>query len=281
MKRIMILILCILTFNFVMSAENFGTGWLMNNPENVPHMKLNNDIEATKALPERVINTEGLPPVGNQQSQGSCVAWATGYYYKTYQEWQEHGWDVTDTEHRFSPSFIYNQINGNADGGSYVTDAFLMLEESGVVPYAFMTYDQNDFTSWPDMDDYMKAAPFRTQTSYYTSLSNLDLLKQHLADSNIAVFGINVWGNFDNISSYNYVYCVADSTGSNRGGHVVTVIGYDDTMTTADGTGAFRCVNSWGTSWGQSGYWWISYTAMNNTTTSKKTCGWCRPRRFR
>lgn len=264
MKRISVFILILFMF-LCISADAFGTGWLINDPAQTKHMKLNNSIQPSKALPERVINTGGLPPVGNQQSQGSCTAWATAYYYKTYQEWQEHGWDVTDTEHRFSPSFIYNQINGNEDGGSYVTDAFLLLEESGVVPYAFMTYDQNDFTSWPDMGDYYKAANYRTQTSYYTSLGNLDLLKQHLADGNIAVFGIYVWGNFDNISSYNNVYCVADSTGTNRGGHVVTVIGYDDTMTTNDGTGAFRCVNSWGTSWGQAGYWWISYTAMNNT----------------
>ncbi|OYD15098.1 hypothetical protein CH333_05705 [candidate division WOR-3 bacterium JGI_Cruoil_03_44_89] len=67
-----------------------------------------------------------MPPVGNQQTQGSCVAWAVGYYHKTYQEWFEHRWDVNDSTHRFSPAFIYNQINGGVDEGSRFSDALKM-----------------------------------------------------------------------------------------------------------------------------------------------------------
>ncbi|HEX05458.1 MAG TPA: hypothetical protein ENH10_09970, partial [Bacteroidetes bacterium] len=71
-----------------------------------------------------------------------------------------------------------------------------------------------------------------------------------------------------NISSYDYTYCVADINGEIRGGHAVTVIGYDDARVTADGVGAFKMVNSWGTGWGQSGFWWMSYEAMMSTQIS-------------
>ncbi|MCJ7634691.1 hypothetical protein MUP77_20160, partial [Candidatus Bathyarchaeota archaeon] len=35
-----------------------------------------------------------FPPIGNQYQQGSCTAWAVGYYMKTFQEAREHGWDL-------------------------------------------------------------------------------------------------------------------------------------------------------------------------------------------
>src|SRR3990170_5701675 len=33
-----------------------------------------------------------FPPIGNQGTEGSCVAWSVGYYVKTFQEAKEHGW---------------------------------------------------------------------------------------------------------------------------------------------------------------------------------------------
>lgn len=53
-----------------------------------------------------------MPNVGDQGQQGSCTAWATGYNYKSYQEKLEHGWSNQTSNHQFSPSYIYNQING-------------------------------------------------------------------------------------------------------------------------------------------------------------------------
>lgn len=49
-----------------------------------------------------------------------------------------------------------------------------------------------------------------------------------------------------------------------QGGHAVTMIGYDETMTTPDGNGAFVMVNSWGTDWGHDGYWYFSYPAIRS-----------------
>lgn len=56
------------------------------------------------------------------------------------------------------------------------------------------------------------------------------------------------------------------------GGHALTIVGYDDTVEcdiNGNGTiqdfekGAFKIANSWGASWGNSGYTWVMYDALN------------------
>ena len=63
------------------------------------------------ALSTSVDLSSYLPPVSSQFHL-DCVAWAVGYYYKTFQEKKKRGWDVSLPEHQFSPSFLYNQCNG-------------------------------------------------------------------------------------------------------------------------------------------------------------------------
>jgi hypothetical protein len=68
-----------------------------------------------------------FPPIGNQDGEGSCVAWAVEYYTKTFQEAKEQSWDLSGAtweggyngyptqsyQNRIiSPDFIYHLING-------------------------------------------------------------------------------------------------------------------------------------------------------------------------
>ncbi len=101
-----------------------------------------------------------------------------------------------------------------------------------------------------------------------TDANGINRAKGRLDSGYTTVIGINVYSNFDNIDDFDYTYCVADTYGENRGGHAVTIIGYNDTMTTNDGTGAFKMINSWSTGWGQSGYWWMSYVAARDPALS-------------
>jgi hypothetical protein len=96
------------------------------------------------------------------------------------------------------------------------------------------------------------------------------MIKQLLANGSTSSLSIGVWGNFDNIAAHNYMYCSADREGENRGGHLITFVGYNDTLTTVDGKGAFRMVNSWGAGWGQSGYFWMSYEAVMDSFLSRR-----------
>ena len=68
-----------------------------------------------------------------------------------------------------------------------------------------------------------------------------------------------------NITTYTYTYqCVTSSSSSPN--HAITVIGWDDSIAASNfkpnkpsGNGAWLCKNSWGTSYFNQGYMWISY----------------------
>lgn len=218
-------------------------------------------------LPAAVDHTADMPPVGSQTGN-SCTGWSVGYYFKTHQERVEHGWDLSDPGHQFSPSFIYNQLNEAVDGGADLFDALELMWAHGCATVSRMPGNAG-YTLWPSESAFDSALPYRCEQSgapwfYFGSDAGITTAKQLLAENKCVVFNISVFGNFDQINSYDTTYCAVDSFGINRGGHNLCIVGYDDNKATHDGTGAFRCVNSWGTGWGNKGYWWLSYQIVRS-----------------
>ncbi|HEX7319245.1 MAG TPA: PQQ-binding-like beta-propeller repeat protein [bacterium] len=280
MKRYLMcagLFLLVCSFSYADQAlDETGTlrkfGALYQNPRAIPWLIECPPAAANPSSRQYVNHRANMPPVGNQGSQGSCVAWANAYYYKSYQEWLEHGWTYADAHHRFSPAFMYNLINGGVDGGSYASDAMLVLLNHGCANLAEMPYNQGNCTIWPSDSAYYNAMPYRCDAGYWIDVSSdlgIATLKQHLETSDNAVLYIYCWDNFLYIGNFHNTYCVSDVYGSNHGGHGVCIVGYDDTLTTSDGTGAFIVANSWGTGWGDQGYFWMSYQAVKSSVTSQ------------
>ena len=245
-------------------------GGLFIDPAEVPWLVEVRPDATLADPPPSVDHSADMPPVGSQGSLPSCTSWAFAYYYKTYQEWLERGWDVNDTAHQFSPTFLYNMANAGGNIGSYYTDNMRLLVDFGCATFADCPNSANP-VPWPSETAYVRALPFRCQEACYISCGSdpgIVALKQHIADGDNAVLPINVWGNFDDINSYDTCYCSVDRTGTNRGGHYITFVGYDDDRPTHDGPGAFRLVNSWGTGWGNGGYAWMSYAAVKDAQLS-------------
>ncbi len=258
--------------NFAASAlaEDYYTGALRGNERpswmsSSPTIELNNPI---LSLDEACDNSDGLPPVGNQSSQGSCTAWAAGYYYLTYLQGQDSNLDLTDPANQMSPAFIYNLINGGIDAGSYPGDAFRVFEELGCGKMADMPYTAANFTNFPSEQAFRGGMQYRTLNTYYIDLytsQGMTDIKNHLLNGGIAATAITVWDNFQGIAGRDNIYSVAEIVGTDPGGHAVTIIGFDDNFETPDGPGAFRMVNSWGTGWGDDGFWWMTYEAAQNS----------------
>ncbi len=206
-----------------------------------------------------------MPQPGDQGQQGSCVAWSTGYNYKSYQEQVQHDWGLSSSHNLFSPAYIYNQIDGGQDDGASIADALNLLVSQGCDTLDDMPYNQNDYTTQPTQAQRLRASYFPSQswTPIFQGTPNVSAMKSALANGPI-VAGTDVYWSAGWETSGNIAQ--SDVSGTSAGGHAIAIVGYDDTHQTDDGPGAFKFINSWGTSWGNyGGYGWISYSyAQNN-----------------
>ena len=214
-----------------------------------------------------------FPPIGNQGQQGSCVAWAVGYYTKTFQEAKEHGWSLSGGPQSeiMSPAFIYNLINGGVDKGSGFQNAIQLVCSIGACSLEKMPYNPSNYTRWPSEEAWTEAALYRGNSSgaQYMDLSSpsgLANLKNWIASDNLAIIGVDStkYAGLDGAD-----VLTLDSYVSPDVDHANTIVGYDDSKSyTENGTtyyGAFKVANSWGKGgWEKipDGFYWISYETM-------------------
>jgi hypothetical protein len=234
------------------------------------------DLAPSSLLLEAQPSYEGIPPVGNQGQTNTCTAWATSYYYKSYQEWFERGWNLKnggpEYDHIFSPGFVYNQITGGSDAecddGAQIPAALNLIVNQGDLPWSGFPWNPiaPNCTLQPTPAQKSAAALYKGLSYWAFFISqgppdgpqqnhNLSPLKQWLAGGDPFVLGFPVYSEFDNYVCNQAVPPPANA-GTYRGLHAVAVVGYDDNW--AD-VGAFRIVNSYGSQWGCYGYAWLSY----------------------
>jgi C1A family cysteine protease len=83
------------------------------------------------------------------------------------------------------------------------------------------------------------------------------------------VFGITIYDSFydDVVTNTGVVPMPNVNKEQYMGGHCVVLIGWDDT------TRRFRCVNSWGSDWGDNGYFYLPYNFITNKDLACDFCG--------
>ncbi|NEV61102.1 C1 family peptidase [Thiorhodococcus minor] len=206
----------------------------------------------TPQLPSSVDLSSSFPTPGNQGGQGSCVGWSTAYALKSYQERVEINWELNRQDHLFSPAFVYNQIKvGGCDAGSRISDALELFRATGAATWDKMPYTDTECSTQPSSEALQQAAGFKIAS--WGRLQGNDSIKAELANHRPVVIGIPAYDSLMNLSGPDSVYNTL--SGTNRGGHAVTIVGYDDNSY----GGAFKVINSWGTGWGDNGYFWLTY----------------------
>ena len=63
---------------------------------------------------------------------------------------------------------------------------------------------------------------------------------------------------YDEFNSYDGSYTLYHP-GAEAPAHIVLIVGWDDSLSHAGGTGGWIVKNSWGTQWGKEGFFTIAY----------------------
>lgn len=201
-------------------------------------------------LPPRVDHSDSFPAPGDQGPQGSCVGWAVTYL-KGYQERVERKWTTWSPDRLFSPAYIYNQLNRTQDcsGGTFIAEALNLVRREGSATQASFPYRPNSCSAQPDATVRQLARPYAIADWRRVNVQDDTEIKSHIASGFPVLIGAMVDDAFMQLGGQVY----QARGGLVRGGHAMVAVGYDDTRS------AIKLLNSWGTSWGQSGYGWMSY----------------------
>ncbi|MHB8896296.1 MAG: IPT/TIG domain-containing protein, partial [Candidatus Geothermincolia bacterium] len=198
-------------------------------------------------------------------------------------------WNLADARYEFSPSFVYNQINGGGDNGSTFDDAFTLMQNKGTVDIAEFPYNQSNYTNQPSAMQLQEAKPYRipsgwtsfwTRSAYgpYSPANDITNAKGWLASGKLLVFGIPIYNDWPDYGS-NPARSYYDYNGSSTiaGGHGVCIVGYDDNANPggadADHRGGFKMVNSWGAGWNGNGFVYLSYDFVKRYVWEAWTMG--------
>lgn len=197
------------------------------------------------------------PPVGDQSTQGSCVAWATAYAAVGVLAMQKYG-----REEQFSPAFVYNQIqkvqNEDTCKGTAVEDALRLLEAQGVCPMWQMPYDESACDRQPTAKMHGAALSNRVRWGRQASDTDVEEYKRRVVGGQPVVISVNCTSEYT-------IHAGGDGYWSEHGipndslNHAMCVVGYDDNKVQAGKRGFLKVMNSIGDSRGDGGFLWIAY----------------------
>jgi len=182
-------------------------------------------------------------PIRNQGQCGSCYAFGA---CATYEGWRLLGGTTTDLSEQW---FMMKAKQIGPSGGCsgwYLDTSMNLLKNHGVVNESQCPYRAAEANCPTGLVPSHKISAWASTTSKAT-------IQNAIRQYGPVYAGFAVYTDFSSYSGGYYEY----KTGSLRGYHAICVVGYDDI--------GFKVKNSWGTGWGDKGYFKIKYSQMTNS----------------
>jgi len=179
-------------------------------------------------------------PIKNQGSCGSCVAHGT---LATVESRVEIACKNPNLNPDYSEAFLFYCGCGNCCGtGWNFAPALDYCKNTGVA-------NEADFPYTAGNQPCKAGVPVQFKINAWTTALSTADRKNVLANKGPVVGGLAVFQDFFNYTGGVYKH----TTGNLAGYHAISVVGYDDAQQ------CWICKNSWGTSWGESGWFKIGY----------------------
>lgn len=277
----------------MLKNSNFIVTKTVNIDDEMSFPKFNNSCNLS--------NSKYFPSI-REQLGGSCSTWATTYYQFTYQVTRMKNVDAKNDENVFSPKYVYNYLNiGDYNKGVDFESCYNFLSLFGCVRYnEFIPntlsnewyYNSNESEMLEVLHNalnikvskvYKHVIEDYTPNTITSEVDSnvINYIKSYINEGKVITFStyINGFeisemtngeqgciGVYDN-KDYSY------NENNKRSTHALTIVGYDDNISSkkyADdegGQGAFLVANSWGTDYGNDGFIWLTYDALNSISS--------------
>jgi C1A family cysteine protease len=264
------------------TVDGHGLGWVpppyeLSNLTTAPRLMQAQTYSATRDL--RTYNK--VSPVEDQGNCGSCWTFATFGSLESYL-WPGLKTIFSENNLKNLADFIYTCCNG---GDAEMSTAYLarwgttMTDNTGSKIYAGPVTSASDPYSLSCTSPTSSQIAMHVQNVYFLpqmqSSTDTGTIKSALMTYG-GVYAAFEWnGSASSTSTSTYynpstaAYYDNNPQDNNTGNHAVTIVGWNDNYsktsfsTTPPGNGAWIVKNSWGTSFGKSGYFYVSYYDLN------------------
>lgn len=210
-------------------------------------------------------------PIEDQGNLGSCVAHGVAGHLE-FNELKDLRNKIPSVE-EFESSFVtlsrlYVYANARLidgtplaqDDGTTVTSAITSIHTQGMCPESDWPYVESMVSVKPPESCYALGSDHRLTLDFKLDNTNLNELRECLASGYPFIFGITCYESMmtDEVAKTGAIPFPSYDEKS-IGGHCMLCVGYDDA------TSLFKIRNSWGPSWGQSGYGSIDYKYLTDS----------------
>ncbi|MGV8114132.1 MAG: C1 family peptidase [Lentimicrobium sp.] len=243
--------------------------------ENLDEIPQDLDInDNTTGLPASVDLSGKFPPIGDQGEYGTCVTWAVGYNLKTALNGIDNQWSATQlaqTSNQTSPIDLFLAIPASQKGsdcnGTQFESAMDQLITRGGASLATAPYtglgdcSQSPAGSWTQDAADNKLVNYRKIADKNNAASmTVDNFKAYLAEGRPIAIGARLGDRFMRWNSSAVIdYDTYQNPGMQHAYHAMVLAGYDDNRQ------AFKIINTWGNSWGNTGTIWVDYDFFINS----------------
>ena len=197
-----------------------------------------------------------LPPVMNQ-SLKDCIAFAFGYELATFEVATSSNISADQLSHQASPADLYAKLlakeQEGCDSGTSASDALDILVRQGVQSLALAPYRDGQCVV-PST-----SGAFGIQGYHTIKPTDKESIKLTLASGHPVGMAVSLYDNMSAWGQSHHDDSVFSGMGipSSINGHGMLIVGYDDSRK------AWKVMNSWGSTWGNRGFFWMGYDTFD------------------
>ncbi|WP_440944880.1 NosD domain-containing protein [Methanosarcina sp. T3] len=233
-------------------------------PVDLSHLKTVESLTGAGSYPVSYdLRTLGrVSPVRDQMDAGSCWTFGACAALESYilgTEGKSMDFSENNIKNLLSEDYPEGFDRTYDDGGNAFMTTAYFTRWSGPVSETDDPYDSHSGVSPADLPS-LKRIQEVISLPERSGPEDNDLVKWALM--NYGVVDSMIYISSDTYDAVNFTYYY---TGSNSADHIIGIVGWDDSFDrnkftpAAPGDGAFIVKNSWGTAWGEEGFFYVSY----------------------